>query len=137
GASEDAGDGQGIDGGAGAPRRPRQGFGAIPRRCCSGRQAGGERDGEDQGAGRSARRAVAGHEAGRRAMNVEVGSVQGRSEQGQLHYLSVAEAAHAIAAKELSPVELVKALLARIERLDPKLNAFIRLDGEAALKAAR
>jgi len=70
-------------------------------------------------------------------MNVEVGSVQGHSGQGQLHYLSVAEAAHAIAAKELSPVELVTALLARIERLDPKLNAFIRLDAEAALKAAR
>jgi len=64
-------------------------------------------------------------------MNVEVGSVQ-----GHLHYLRVAETAHAIATKELSPVELVKALLARIERLDPKLNVFIRLDGEAALKAA-
>lgn len=64
-------------------------------------------------------------------MNVEVGSVQ-----GHLHYLSVADTAHAIATKELSPVELVKALLARIERLDPKLNVFIRLDGEAALKAA-
>jgi aspartyl-tRNA(Asn)/glutamyl-tRNA(Gln) amidotransferase subunit A len=70
-------------------------------------------------------------------MNVEVASVPGDSVQGQLHYLTVAEAAHAIATKELSPVELVKALLARIERLDPKLNAFIRLDGEAALKAAR
>ena len=51
--------------------------------------------------------------------------------------MSVAAAAKAIAAKELSPVELTAALLARIERLDPKLNAFIRLDGEAAMAAAR
>ncbi|MEI7871997.1 MAG: amidase [Alphaproteobacteria bacterium] len=54
-----------------------------------------------------------------------------------LHWMSVAAAAKAIAAKELSPVELTAALLARIERLDPKLNAFIRLDGEAAMAAAR
>jgi aspartyl-tRNA(Asn)/glutamyl-tRNA(Gln) amidotransferase subunit A len=65
-------------------------------------------------------------------MNVAVGAVQGR-----LHYLSVAAAAHAIAVKELSPVELMKAQLERIAALDPKLNVFIRLDGEAALEAAR
>jgi len=34
-------------------------------------------------------------------------------------------------------VELVSDLLARIEMLDPKLNAFIRLDAEAALDAAK
>ncbi|MDP1750576.1 MAG: amidase [Reyranella sp.] len=54
-----------------------------------------------------------------------------------LHWMTAAAAAKAIAAKELSPVELTAALLARIERLDPKLNAFIRLDGEAAMAAAR
>lgn len=54
-----------------------------------------------------------------------------------LHWMSAASAAKAIAAKELSPVELMAALLARIERLDPRLNAFIRLDGEAAMAAAR
>jgi aspartyl-tRNA(Asn)/glutamyl-tRNA(Gln) amidotransferase subunit A len=53
-----------------------------------------------------------------------------------LHWLSVAAAARAIAARELSPVELTQALLTRIERLDPRLNVFIRLDGEAALAAA-
>ena len=31
----------------------------------------------------------------------------------------------------------MQALLTRIERLDPKLNAFIRLDAEAAMDAAR
>ena len=55
----------------------------------------------------------------------------------ELHWLGVAEAAGAIAAKELSPVELMKALLERIDALDPQLNAFIRLDGEAALQAAK
>src|SRR3954449_9971491 len=54
----------------------------------------------------------------------------------ELHWLSAAEAARAIAARELSPVELMRALLQRIERLDPKLNVFIRLDGDAAMAAA-
>jgi aspartyl-tRNA(Asn)/glutamyl-tRNA(Gln) amidotransferase subunit A len=36
-----------------------------------------------------------------------------------LHYLTVAAAARAIADKQLSPVELMKAHLARIEKLDP------------------
>jgi aspartyl-tRNA(Asn)/glutamyl-tRNA(Gln) amidotransferase subunit A len=56
---------------------------------------------------------------------------------GELHWLGAAEAAQAIAAKELSPVELTEALLKRIAALDPRLNAFIRLDGEAAMAAAR
>ncbi len=34
-------------------------------------------------------------------------------------------------------MELLSALLARIEALDPKLNAFIRLDADAAMQAAR
>ncbi len=55
----------------------------------------------------------------------------------ELHWLSVAEAAHAIAHKELSPVELTQALLDRIGKLDPKLNTFIQLDGDAALAAAQ
>jgi len=54
-----------------------------------------------------------------------------------LHWMTVAEAAGAIAARNLSPVELMEALLERIGRLDPKLNAFIRLDADAAILAAR
>ncbi|CAN5922412.1 amidase [soil metagenome] len=56
---------------------------------------------------------------------------------GELHWLGAAEAAQAIAARELSPVELMQALLDRIGRLDPRLNAFIRLDGDSAMAAAR
>ena len=57
--------------------------------------------------------------------------------QGRLHWTSVSEASHAIAAGDLSPVELMQAHLDRIEKLDPRLNAFILLDGDAALAAAR
>ena len=55
----------------------------------------------------------------------------------ELQWLSVAEAARAIATRKLSPVELTTALLERIGRLDPKLNVFIRLDGDAAIAAAK
>ena len=55
----------------------------------------------------------------------------------ELYWLTAVEAAQRIAARELSPVELMTALLERIGRLEPTLHAFIRLDGEAALDAAR
>jgi aspartyl-tRNA(Asn)/glutamyl-tRNA(Gln) amidotransferase subunit A len=54
-----------------------------------------------------------------------------------LHWMTLVEAAGAIAARKLSPVELMSALLERIGRLDPKLHVFIRLDGEAAMEEAR
>ena len=54
-----------------------------------------------------------------------------------LHWMTAVEAARAIAARELSPVELMTALLERIGRLDPKLNVFIRLDRDAARDAAK
>ena len=39
--------------------------------------------------------------------------------------------------KALSPVEVVEATLARIDRLNPVYNAFVLVDPEAALAAAR
>ncbi len=54
-----------------------------------------------------------------------------------LHFVSASQAAASIASRELSPVELMQALLQRIQRLDPRLNVFIQLDGDAALAAAR
>jgi len=53
-----------------------------------------------------------------------------------LHWLSVAEAAQLIAARKLSPVEFTEASLRRIEQLEGRLNAFITVDGDAAMTAA-
>lgn len=54
-----------------------------------------------------------------------------------LDWMTAAAAARAIVARELSPVDLTRTLLERIERLDPQLNVFIRLDAEAAMAAAK
>lgn len=54
-----------------------------------------------------------------------------------LAYLSATEAARLIATRQLSPVELVDACLARIEALNPRLNAFITVTAEAARAGAR
>ena len=42
-----------------------------------------------------------------------------------------------IARKDVSPVEVTRAVLARIETLDPRLNAFATLTADAAMAAAR
>src|SRR5215470_232286 len=55
----------------------------------------------------------------------------------ELAYLGLADAAELIRAGKLSPVEYTTALLARIERHDPKLNVFVSLLPERALAAAR
>jgi len=54
-----------------------------------------------------------------------------------LHWLSVADSARLIAARELSPVELTESLLRRIEALEGRVNAFITVDADAAMSAAR
>ena len=53
-----------------------------------------------------------------------------------LHELSAAQAARLIRARELSPVELVNALLARAADIDQRVTAWVRLDAERALAAA-
>ncbi|MCC7451647.1 MAG: amidase [Anaerolineae bacterium] len=55
----------------------------------------------------------------------------------ELTAFTLTEAAARIARRELSPVELVRANLAQIERLNPVLNCFITLTAESALKQAR
>ena len=54
-----------------------------------------------------------------------------------LAYLSIAEASVLVKSKRLSPVELVRACLNRIERFNPRLNAFITLTAASALADAR
>jgi aspartyl-tRNA(Asn)/glutamyl-tRNA(Gln) amidotransferase subunit A len=53
-----------------------------------------------------------------------------------LCWLTAAEIGAAYAARSLSPVELVRALLERVAAQDPQLNAFIRLDAGQVLEAA-
>ena len=53
-----------------------------------------------------------------------------------LHYLTISEAAPLIESKQLSPVELVKAHLERIEQTDARLNSFVTLLAEEATEAA-
>lgn len=54
-----------------------------------------------------------------------------------LTFLSAVSMAAQIRQKELSSVELVEAHLARIEKLNPMLNAFVELDNEGARRLAR
>jgi len=54
-----------------------------------------------------------------------------------LQVTTLAGLARQIRAKQLSPVELSRALIARIEALDPQVNAFITLTADLALAQAR
>ncbi len=54
-----------------------------------------------------------------------------------LHTLSLSDAASRIARHEVSPLELTRACLERIERLNPRLNCFITVTAEEALRCAR
>jgi len=54
----------------------------------------------------------------------------------ELAYLSLSEAAQRLRAGKLSPVMLTEALLERIQRLNPRFHAFIRVTPEVATAAA-
>ncbi|MDQ6915842.1 MAG: amidase family protein, partial [Actinomycetota bacterium] len=51
--------------------------------------------------------------------------------------LTITGAREAIASGHLAPEELVEATLRRIEARNPELNAYLHVDGDAALAAAR
>jgi amidase len=53
-----------------------------------------------------------------------------------LTFLRAVEMARQIREKKISPVELVHAHLAKIERLNPKLNAYVQVDAERARREA-
>ena len=55
----------------------------------------------------------------------------------EINFLSAAQMAEQIRCRKFSPVELVEAHLAQIERLNPKLNAFVQVDAEGARQQAR
>ena len=51
-------------------------------------------------------------------------------------YPTIAQAAALLRMRQLSPVELVRGLLARIEALEPQVHAFITPTPEIALRQA-
>ena len=55
----------------------------------------------------------------------------------ELCWMSAAALAAAIRRKKVSPVEVVRAVLERIDRLNPHLNAYVTLTPEQALRDAR
>jgi aspartyl-tRNA(Asn)/glutamyl-tRNA(Gln) amidotransferase subunit A len=55
----------------------------------------------------------------------------------ELPLLDLSDVSRAVQKKEVSPVELTQACLSRIEKLNPRLNAFITVTGAAALEDAR
>jgi aspartyl-tRNA(Asn)/glutamyl-tRNA(Gln) amidotransferase subunit A len=55
----------------------------------------------------------------------------------ELCALEVRDLARLYRARELSPVDVVRATIERIERLNPMLNAYIAVLGESAMAAAR
>jgi Asp-tRNA(Asn)/Glu-tRNA(Gln) amidotransferase A subunit family amidase len=55
----------------------------------------------------------------------------------ELTYSTIEQITKAIRSRKISPVELLEAHLQRIQFLQPKLNAFVHLDAEAARKQSR
>ena len=54
-----------------------------------------------------------------------------------LYYLSIHEAQQLIASRKLSPVELTRAVLDRIDAIDGKLHAYINVMADSAMSEAR
>ena len=61
----------------------------------------------------------------------------GQSQSGSLTDLNLSDASELVRRRKVSPVELTKACLARIEQLNPTLNAFITITAESARAEAR
>jgi len=64
-------------------------------------------------------------------------AVYSRRSMPSIHDLSAAEISAAYASAELSPLEVTRALLTRIDAWEPRLNAMYLVDREGALKQAR
>src|SRR5438552_3974514 len=62
---------------------------------------------------------------------------QQRRQGSNVSQLSLSEASQLVRSKKVSPVELTRECLSRIERLNPKLNAFITVTADSALAEDR
>jgi aspartyl-tRNA(Asn)/glutamyl-tRNA(Gln) amidotransferase subunit A len=63
--------------------------------------------------------------------------MQNTSQKPDLTFLSISELSELIRNKKVSPVEVTRATLDRIEKLNPKLNAYITVTRDVAMKAAQ
>ena len=59
------------------------------------------------------------------------------STDDELYWLSASELADAYRSRRLSPVEVVAAVLERLEQVEPVINAFVTVTAESALRQAR
>jgi Asp-tRNA(Asn)/Glu-tRNA(Gln) amidotransferase A subunit family amidase len=55
----------------------------------------------------------------------------------EICWMNASDLARAIAVKKLSPVEVVKAILERIEVINPKINAYVTVTADLAMDMAR
>jgi aspartyl-tRNA(Asn)/glutamyl-tRNA(Gln) amidotransferase subunit A len=82
--------------------------------------------------------ALTGTAAGLACLNTEAEAAQSPGNStDELTRLSIREAAELVRRKKVSPVELTRASLMRIEQFNPALNAFITVTSETALAQAR
>ena len=58
-------------------------------------------------------------------------------DRDEICWMSATDLARSIRRKQLSPVEVTRAVLNRIERLNSQLNAFVTLTPQAAMREAR
>jgi aspartyl-tRNA(Asn)/glutamyl-tRNA(Gln) amidotransferase subunit A len=63
--------------------------------------------------------------------------LQGSAQSDDSSFLSISELSELIRARKISPVEVTRATLDRIEKLNPKLNAYITVTSDAAMKSAK
>ncbi|MGH9254419.1 MAG: hypothetical protein ACRD3C_07600, partial [Vicinamibacterales bacterium] len=64
-------------------------------------------------------------------------AAQGTPPLDDLAWLSLQEASELVRLRKVSPVDLTRASLTRIERFNPRLNAFITVTASQALAEAR
>ena len=78
-----------------------------------------------------------GAEASAETVAADGAGTSAAQDDGEVAAMSLCEAADAVARGDLSATDLVEAALARIDRLDPELHAFVRLEREDALARAQ
>src|SRR5580704_3525207 len=70
-------------------------------------------------------------------LHPSIGGIRGTSDQDGFAFLSISELSELIRTRKVSPVEVTRATLQRIEKLNPILNAYITVTSEQAMKSAQ